>query len=261
VELKEKTYRVVKIKPKKFGAFVKSYTIYHFTDTCPVRLNPEGQFELIFQVDGDFWQMAVQHDEWEKRPSFFVGGLHNKSFFIKPGDKDSKLISVVFKPNCAKYFIPESLHFFKNRIVNLKDVFSKTTPGLPVKIDRTSHLEKAILLIEMFLLKVFTHKNESRIDPTVNTIYQSNGFANIAELAKQACLSDAQFRRRFNEEIGMSPKEYSKIVRVNYISHLLFQNPKVKLTDLTYQLGYFDQAHFIKDFRSVTGLSPKRLLS
>jgi len=261
VQQNEKTYRVLTIQPKRVGAFVKSYNVYYFTDTCPVKLNPEGQFELIFQVDGDFWQMPVQHENWEKRPSFFIGGLHNKSFYIKPSNTNSKLISVVFKPNCAKYFIPESLHYFKNRTVNLRDVFEKGAPQLPEKIDQSSLLDKAVALIEMFLLQVFTHKNESRIDDTVHTLFRSRGFASIAELAKQACLSDAQYRRRFNEEIGMSPKEYSKIVRVNYVSQLLSQQPEVKLTDLTYQLGYFDQAHFIKDFRSVTGVSPKRFLS
>jgi len=72
-----------------------------------------------------------------------------------------------------------------------------------------------VKLIENFLLgKMIEHK-QSKIENALKLIFASEGFIEISELAKSSALSDAQFRKRFNNEIGISPSQYCKIVRVN----------------------------------------------
>lgn len=248
-------------RPKKLSAYISRFTVYQFTDLNPVRLNPGGFFELIFQVGGDFEQSAVTTDKWQVRPGCFLGGLHNKSYYVQPRSVGSKLISVSFKPNCARHFIPDRLNLYKNTIADLHSVFGKAYAPSLFEQSQSNSIENVITLIEDFLAGSFKMRPESPVDLALLEIYKKRGFVNVQLLATLSCLSQSHLRRRFNEEIGLSPKEYSKIVRVNVIADLLALNPGIHLTDLTYQLGYFDQAHFIKDFKSVTGCSPKNYIS
>jgi AraC-like DNA-binding protein len=261
MKLKAKTYRTWKIHPRRLAAFIDSFTVYEFDENLPVRLNPEGFFEFIFQLGNGFVQSNAEVSIWENRPNLFIGGLHNKSYWIKPVNKNSKLISVNFKPNCARYFIPDRLNLFKNKIVSLDDVFRQVSVNRLNDIQECHSIGQSIELIETFLISIFNERPKSRIDYAVESIYCNNGFVNINKLAREVCLSHSQFRRRFNEEIGTNPKEYSKIIRVKYIGKRLSEKPDEFLTKLCYEMGYFDQSHFIKDFKSITGFSPKNYLA
>jgi AraC-like DNA-binding protein len=261
MEQVRKTYEVRRIRPGLLGRFINWFTIYHFYDDVPLQMYPEGYFELVFQVGSNFFQNSNDTGEWKKRPMQFIGGLHNKSYSIKPERKHSMLISVNFKPNSARYFIPEKLQLFKNKLVSLDDVFKRSELGRVGEMYGWPNTGMTIRLIEEFLSGIFIERSDSRIDFVLDTIMINKGFVNMKDLAANACLSHSQFRRRFKEEIGMSPKEYSKIVRIKNVSEILSQKPNLKLTELAYEFGYYDQAHFIKDFKSVMGTSPKHFRS
>ena len=224
-------------------------------------MNPGGYFELIFQLNCSFQQTNPDGLGWQERPDHFIGGLHNRAHSVKPLKNGAQLISVKFKPHCARYFIPERLNLFKNKIVNLEDVFPHASRHGLEDIYSAENISAKLERIENFLTTVFKQKTDSRIDQVLYEIYRRKGFVAIEDLTGKAFLSRSQLRKRFNEEVGMSPKEYSKIVRVNHIINLLSAASDVKLTELTYRMGYFDQAHFIKDFKSVTGVSPRMYIN
>lgn len=117
-----------------------------------------------------------------------------------------------------------------------------------------------IRYIEDFLIGVYQSKHPSPINLAVDKIVAHNGFIKINDLAHYACLSVSQLRKRFNEEVGMSPKEYSKVIRVHSIVQHLSYFPERTLTELTYQFKYFDQSHFIREFKAVMGISPKQYM-
>lgn len=252
-----KTYQLTPISAEGFDAFIDSILVYHFFDESPVRLNPEGHFELIFQLEGSFKQNSIHSSDWESRPSSFIGGLHNSSYTIKPEKKDSKLISIKFKPHSARHFIPDKLNLFKNKVINTKDVFRTADLNKIEKVYHQKSTADTLECIESFLTGIYKKRSVSAVDKALEIIYQRNGFVSMDELSRKSFLSISQFRKRFNEEVGMSPKEYCKIVRTKSVTHALNNNPGVRLTELTYQMGYFDQSHFIKDFKSVMGFSPK----
>lgn len=255
-----KTYRVTQHVPKKLSDYISRFTVFHFTETTPVMLNPEGFVEMIFQLGCEIRQTSIDAENWKCRPLHFIGGLHNRSYLVKPSKPGAQLISVRFKPDCAKYFIPDRLNLFKNRLVDLGDVFTGRKLATLEPVFQSGKIADSLDIVETFLMQNFRERRLSIISKTVEEIYRKSGFVNVASLAQMAFLSPPQFRKRFNEEVGMSPKEYSKIVRVNHITGLLASSPEENLTQLTYRLGYFDQAHFIRDFRSVTGRSPKHFL-
>ena len=116
-----------------------------------------------------------------------------------------------------------------------------------------------ITFIETFLLERLVEKNtiDNIVKSTVETIIEANGQFSVNELSEQNNINRRQLTRKFSSTIGLSPKQLSKTIRIqNTLKTLLTKDIK-SLTDLAYENEYFDQAHFIKDFKEFTGLTPK----
>ncbi|MNV74997.1 DNA-binding transcriptional activator FeaR [compost metagenome] len=116
-----------------------------------------------------------------------------------------------------------------------------------------------IAIIETFL----TNKLSTclSIDPLIqqslDLIYTNRGLSPISELYKTLQISERQLERKFKENIGISPKYFSNIIRLQFFLKL-YRTTSVKknLTEIAYESGYYDQAHFIREFRKRVGLSP-----
>ena len=86
---------------------------------------------------------------------------------------------------------------------------------------------------------------------------QSRGLIDVSSLSEQMNINRRSIERRFASVIGMSPKQLSRVVRLQSTIRILEQKNFTNLTALAYENGYYDQAHFIKDFKEFTGMSPK----
>ena len=85
---------------------------------------------------------------------------------------------------------------------------------------------------------------------------EMRGSVNISAMAREHALSTRQFERKFKEVAGLSPKLYSRIIRFQAATkHKL--NGRCDLTEVAYACGYYDQSHFINDFREFSGYTPK----
>jgi len=78
----------------------------------------------------------------------------------------------------------------------------------------------------------------------------------IEDLTKRVFISQRQLEREFKDKFGISPKHYLRITRINEVLRLLNDNQAIDLTSVAYYCGYFDQAHFINDFKKITGKNP-----
>ncbi len=255
--MQDSSYKITSLASESLSSFVDTIALYEFNDSAPIHLNPDGHFEFIFQLEGQFEQQLLNTDEWIKRPRHFVGGLHSTSFLIRPENKNAKLISVRLNAAYARQFIPEKLNVFRNRLVDFQDLFGSDKSKMLNNIDQHRTISCNIQEVERFLNAIRRPSEVSIVDAALHEIHSTNGQLSISKLVEQSKLSRAQFRKRFSEEIGMSPKEYSKIIRFQEVSNQLKNRKKQKLSDIAYDCGYFDQSHFVHDFRSITGVSPK----
>jgi AraC-like DNA-binding protein len=83
----------------------------------------------------------------------------------------------------------------------------------------------------------------------------------VKQLAADSCLSIRQFERIFPAFVGLSPKQYLRIARFQKIIQLGNSGHFDNYTSLAYDCGYYDQAHFIHDFRPITDLSPREFFN
>lgn len=88
-------------------------------------------------------------------------------------------------------------------------------------------------------------------------LYRGPGRVNIGELAEQLGLSPRTLERQFRAEVGLPPKALARLIRFKEAHNRLWLDPTLSLTTLAYDLGYADQAHFTRDFRSFADLNPR----
>ncbi|MBL7698003.1 MAG: AraC family transcriptional regulator, partial [Chitinophagaceae bacterium] len=119
-----------------------------------------------------------------------------------------------------------------------------------------------VRIVEIFLGEQLRKKVEDQlIIRAVTLIYSTRGSIRIKELLQQLHISQSAFEKRFRRLVGTSPKKFASIVRFNTVLKDL--GKEKSLTEICYDNNFFDQAHFIKDFKQYTGDSPenfKRLL-
>ena len=91
-------------------------------------------------------------------------------------------------------------------------------------------------------------------------IYLSNGKISISELAERMGCTVRHVHRRFVEELGVSPKRFARIVRIRETVRKMLEHPGGHVTDYMDDMGYSDQAHFQREFKWYTGMTPGSLL-
>lgn len=96
----------------------------------------------------------------------------------------------------------------------------------------------------------------------INIIHGTKGVIKVSEIAKKVYVSERQLQRLFKTRIGISPKDYCKIVRVNnYLEFILHRNKSVDWMELVVEYNYHDQPHLISEVKSIAKLPPNKLQS
>ncbi len=111
----------------------------------------------------------------------------------------------------------------------------------------------------VFLSRLAKRASNHAVTQILRYIQLRRGEAAIGELACQFHYSPRQIGRMFAYHVGAGPKEFSRIVRVNHAIRIL-QDKLSSVADVAAQAGYFDQPHFVHDFRSICGLTPQDYL-
>jgi AraC-like DNA-binding protein len=97
------------------------------------------------------------------------------------------------------------------------------------------------------------------LDHIVNRMDKTNGMIRVSQICNNYNITPRSLERHFMEEIGVPAKELLQIFRINKAIRMLADEPDANLAGISYLSGYFDQSHFIKDIRKITGISPGQL--
>lgn len=123
---------------------------------------------------------------------------------------------------------------------------------------RPEPLER-VTLISGFLLELFKAKKQQLdyiVQQALLRIIETSGQLPINELRKQFRISERAFERRFQAQVGLSPKQFSRIIQFQNSLNALQEKEFATLSDLVYQNGFADQSHFIRVFKAFTGTTP-----
>lgn len=222
------------------------------------RVFPDGCIELIFHY-GDFFKKHEENGTSAIQPKSFVYGQITKFIDIEPTGKIG-IFSVRFHPNGLQNFIDSKVSELTDCTILLEDLWGNDGKNIETKILSATNNEERIQIIEQFLetqQRPITEK-DIQIEKCVATILDSNGIISIDKLIEEVQISKRHLERSFIANVGVSLKFFSRIIRFNYALQLINNKDFSNFTNVALDGGFYDQAHFIKDFKEITGLNPKQ---
>lgn len=221
------------------------------------RVVPDGCMEMIFHY-GDCYRQYFEDGTSVIQAKSFVFGQITSFIEIAPTGVTG-IVAARFNPYGLIPFLAIPVAELENKAVSIEKLFGERGKLLEKEVMGASGNQQRIKLIETFLLSLLAdpHVINAITKSCVEVILQSRGQLKVLELANKTNISRRQMERKFISVIGMSPKQLSRVIRLQAAFRMLEQNKFTNLTSLAYENGYYDQAHFIKDFKEFTGMNPK----
>ncbi len=174
-------------------------------------------------------------------------------------DVATETIGIEFNPQSAYRFFHFRLNAIQNQIYSLNEILGNAGKQLIEQMNNATSAQQKIIVLQQFLLKQLSLRDEDLIfEYCIEKITASNGRITIKELEKKTGYSSRWLNMKFNDKLGVSPKNLSSIVRFKqYYEALISGNERSFFKNDFYEY-YYDQSHFIKDFKRFTGLPPAR---
>ncbi len=227
------------------------YTHYSMADVCP---------ELIFHYNGQFDEI-FDNGKVEKS---FTSGIHGQTnstrkFHI---DKGFGIFGVYLFPHAIPFLFGVAATELTNQMPNLNELLGLEGSELEEKIMLAKTHDQRIKIVEDFIDRklLLNYKEQLPVFNSIKTIIQNKGLIKVKKIASDHFLSERQFERQFRQFSGFSPKLFSRIVRFQS-AMAQYGNKEKSLTKVALDCGYYDQSHFIQDFKEFSGHHPKHYFS
>ena len=178
--------------------------------------------------------------------------------WIEPMGK-VETFAVRFNPGSFSYFTQASMTDLADQDTELKELFDENKVTLiESAIANAKDTPERISLIEDFLFDVLRENIDLPVllRSMIDRILQTNGTVSIKEVMEDNLSQRRSLERKFAEQVGTSPKQLCRAIRFQRTLKSMLEN-KMSLTEVGCENGYYDQSHFIKDFKEYTGKSPK----
>ena len=240
--------------------FIKRYWTLNFPIENTPKINtiiPDGTMKLIFHHGDLYWHHPPEGKKFLQPRCFLIGQL-TRPYVVEPNG-DTGTFVVQFH-HCGFFpFADIKLKDYQNKPIPLNMVFKEEGNLIETQILNAGSTKERIKIIEDFLLnRLFESKNIDKIISTaVDTILTVNGNLSITDLSQANGITRRQLLRKFQSKIGINPKQLSKIIKIQAALKELMMETKPKLTNVAYSNDFYDQSHFIKEFKEFTGFSPK----
>lgn len=225
------------------------------------RIIPDGCIEMAF-ILGDDIKRYISKDEFILQPRAMVLGQTLKPFYIEPTGYVNTF-SVSFYPYGFANFIAEPIKNLVNKETPIDVLFGEIpAKELEQNIRNARNTEERIRFIEAFLFDNLNSQKtiDTIVRTTIDTLLSTNGSVSIKGILQQDSSKRRQLERNFQKQIGISPKQLGKVIRLQAALKRLLSGEAENLTGIAYESEYYDQAHFIKDFKEFSGISPKGFL-
>lgn len=222
---------------------------------------PDGCIEMIF-ILGDDIKRYTSNAKFIIQPREFILGQISDEFYIEPiGYVNS--FAVRFYPYGFANFTPTPLKKLANKETPIALLFGENpSQELGQKIMQATNTKERIEIIESFLLNKLNDKTtiDSIVKTTIDALFSTGGKTSITAILKDDLSKRRQLERKFIQQIGISPKQLGKVIRLQTALKMLLNQQSETFAEIAYESEYYDQAHFIKDFKEFTGTTPKEFL-
>lgn len=243
--------------------YIKCYWVLYAPKNLTKQvLFPSGYMEFAINISEGG---AIIHltDRSSKMPKVeILGHLTNPT--TETISAGTTILITRFYPHAASLFLPNPAEDFTNNSVDLNDVLNENISSFYHQLMEQPSLKQKIEVLEAFLIQRLMKAEKSmetaRLVDQLCRYIQSDGQSfNLKKLASHYQISERYIQKIFLDYVGITPHSLFSVQRFAKSLHLV-RTTHSSLTNIGYECGYYDQAHFIREFRSYTGVTPLQVV-
>lgn len=238
----------------KLKDYIKYYVVSENALESAYKVFPSSGLVIGFQYKGQL--TTIKNSIENKLASAGITGISDRYKVFK-NSADIGTVLVYFTEIGFTHFSSNPANELFNLSLSLDDIFEKSSVNeVEEKLATASTDHQRVKIVEHFLLTQLKNiQTDKLIIEAVKLIYQSKGTIRIKELNEKLFISQSPFEKRFRKVVGTTAKKFASIVRFNAV--LDHMSETKTLTEICYENNFYDQAHFIKDFKQFTGDTPE----
>ena len=228
------------------------------------RLLPDGSMELVINLNEDLTRVYDPHatENFQTLSGSVVVGAHSEFFVIDTAEQYS-VAGVHFKPGGAFPFFDPPASELHNALVSLDDLWGGLAGQLRERLLEAGTPQAKFRVLEQALLAQAGWRLE-RHPVVAFALHEFHGLPHtrtIGDVTGQIGLSAKRFIQLFSGEVGLTPKLFCRVRRFQRVLRLIGTGRPVEWAAVAVDCGYFDQAHFIRDFRAFSGINPSTYIA
>jgi AraC-like DNA-binding protein len=230
-------------------------------EVLPFRVLPDTCVELFITCNGQRIAEVMDNTSQEEKMSF--ASFRMRSFMDVRMHQGYHCIAVCFYPGAAYRFFGLSMQELSDSATELSQLWGRIAGEMEEKIAGAATDQERIDIVQDYLQRQFIQQAElnGQMAHSIQIANDMKGLLSVRQLADESHISERQLHRRFMRYLGISPKEYLSMNRFLHSLVQLKKQPLSSLTDIAYESGYYDQAHFNHEYRVFAGLSPGEVLT
>ncbi|MEC5146026.1 AraC family transcriptional regulator [Chitinophaga sp. 212800010-3] len=243
----------------RLAAYIECYWSA-FSEKPPFReqesLIPDGTIELMFNFGDDYFH--IRDGAYVKIKGAHVIGIRKEALSIsQPGRQHFFCIRFKLGGTYPFFGIPGNL--FANSFYTVEELLGRQLKELEERLfEAPGNVERVGITNDFLLRKMDTGNTDYLFALTCMPAVLKA--PNIADVLRQFNLSYKALERKFSRVLGVSPSELVRIKRFSNAVHAMYSGRFDSLTSIGYHCGYYDQSHFIREFRQMTRFSPREFL-
>lgn len=220
------------------------------------RFVPDGMIDWVFHLDTP-WQHKFANSNINcKTPHFHVFGQITNYLDLDISKSNLNIFGIKFYPWVGKQVFKTDMYYLTDNCLCMDDLKLPNIEHLFDRLLTCKTTNERVLITENYLLKTFTDFNTN----SLKTIFKNFDHLPLDLDFYKLNVSKRRLEQRFKQEIGLSPNRFNRIMRINRVIKDLKTDNTISLTQLALHHGFYDQSHFVKDFKQFTGYSPTRFL-
>ena len=224
---------------------------------------PNGCVKLVVPFKNG---LSGKYSEWfhlSKENSISLIGISDMPAIVdSEHDSAAGTIGIEFNQIGSYRFFRVRQCDIKNKIHPLIDILGTTAKRMEEQIANAERITDKVLLLQQFLLKLLSVKDEDSVfDYCVRKINLSKGKITVKELERQTGYSSRWLNMKFIDKAGLSPKNLASIIRFQQFYQAMANKSEMLFLQKEFYDYYYDQSHFIKDFKRFTGIPPIKFMN
>ncbi len=217
---------------------------------------PDGRCELIVHLGGAPYVRTAGQD-WAQQSNRLFSGQLRHAIQLK-SDRAIDCLGVRLQPAASAALAQPLLAGLRDRIVDLDVVDSDFAHALRSAVGDISGDGPPPSLWRLLEARLLGYSIDAAVERTVRGTEEQHGQCRVAQLARDSRISIRSLQTRFLDAVGLNPKEFARIVRLQATLKGLDEGTE-PLSQLAVSAGFADQAHASRELRRLTGLTPARL--